>query len=128
MTVIAAEEVEMSSRKAPVTPDRPPSEAEHAMAANARSRVRQGTAEDKALREHESAMTGDSAEHQDLGQPGHPTAHTRHGKVEKAFRSSVAPEGRSISDARQDASAEERAVDEGMGEPPIRSRAPNARP
>ncbi len=107
MTVIAAEEVEMSPRNSPETPDRPASEAENAMAANARSRVRQGKAEDKALREHQRATTGDSAEERNA---------------------SVAPEGRSISDARQDASADERAVDEGMGEPRNPSGAPSARP
>jgi hypothetical protein len=111
--VIAAKEIEMSSREAPETeaPEtsgRPPSDAENAMAANARSRDRQGKAEDKALREHDAGMTGDRAKKQTLRQP--------------------APEARSISDARQDASADERAADEGMGEPRKPPRGPSARP
>jgi len=92
-------EVEMSPNDVPKTPRRPPSEAENAMAANARSRVRQGKAEDNARSEHQRGMTGDRA-----------------------------PEDRSISDTRQDASADERAVDEGMGEPRNPSGAPSARP
>ena len=121
-------EVEMSSNDIPETPRRPPSKAENAMAANARSRVRQGNAEDKARREHQRGMTGDRAEEQNPGQPGGPTARIRQGRVEKAFRSSVAREDRSISDARQDAAADERAVDEGMGEPRNPPGAPSRRP
>ena len=118
----------MSPDDIPETPRRPPSDAENAMAANARSRDEQGKAEDKALREHHVGMMGDGTEEQNLGQPGRPTARISQGEVEEAFGSSVAPEARSISDARQDASADERAADEGTGEQQNPPRGPNARP
>lgn len=51
----------------PETPKRPPSDAENAMAANARSRDRQGKAEDKARREHHADMIDDGAKARSLG-------------------------------------------------------------
>lgn len=115
----------MSSRKAAEGRARCPSDAENAMAANARSRDGQGKAEDHALREHHRGMVGAGSKEQKLRQPGKAAA-----RVDKdegdAARTSVAPETRSVSDARQDSSADERAVDEGMGEP--RSGGPAARP
>jgi hypothetical protein len=59
VAVIAALEVEMSPHDPPKTTRRPPSDAENAMAANARSRDRQGKAEDKARRDGHSGMKRD---------------------------------------------------------------------
>jgi hypothetical protein len=117
----------MSSRENPQSPSRTSSEAENAMAANARSRDRQGKAADHERRERHIGMMGDGTEEQDLGQPGDPAARISQSEVEEAFRPPVAPEDRSISEAREDSSADERAVDEGMGEPRNRSGGPSAR-
>jgi hypothetical protein len=118
----------MSPHDTPETPDRPPSDVENAMAANARSRDRQGKAEDKARRDRHVGMMGDGTEEQNLGQPGYPAARIGQSEVEAAFGSPVAPEARSISDTRQDSSDDDRAADEGMGEPRNPSRGPSARP
>jgi hypothetical protein len=72
-------------------------------------------------------MMGDGTEEQDLGQPGDPAARISQSEVEDAFRPPAAPEDRSIREAREDSSDDERAVDEGMGEPRNRSRGPSAR-
>jgi hypothetical protein len=48
MAVIAVKEAAMSSRETPETPIRKLSQVENAMSANARSRDRQGKAEDQA--------------------------------------------------------------------------------
>lgn len=121
------QEVELSSREGPETRARPPSRAESAMAANARSRDHQGKAEDKARREHHEGMARDVKERQGLGRRGERAARIGHGEGKEALRPSVGSERRSISDARQDASADERAVDEGMGEPRNPASAPSAR-
>jgi len=60
----------MSSDTIPTSPDRPPSNAEKAMSANARSRDRQGKAEDQARRQRHVEMIGDRPEEQNLGRPG----------------------------------------------------------
>ena len=111
----------------PETPNRPSSDAEHAMAANARSRDRQGKAEDKARHDRHVGMMGDGTEEQDLGQPGDPGARIGQNEVEAAFGASVASEARSINDARQDSSDDERATNEGMGEAhrPLRPISPS---
>ena len=90
----------MSFGNIPADPSRPPSNAEKAMSANARSRDGQGKAEDRALREHHIVMTNDAAERA-RGQPGGPAARSGHDKAEQAARSPVASEARSISDALQ---------------------------
>jgi hypothetical protein len=120
-------EVDLPSRDTPESGNRPTSAAEDAMEANARSRDRQGKAEDRARRQRRDGMTGEGAEEPDLGQPGDPTARIGQGEAELAFGSPVAPEVRSIGEARQDASADERAEDEGMGEPRTPRRPPHAR-
>jgi hypothetical protein len=113
-------EIDMSPREFPEGRNRPTSAAEDAMDANARSRDRQGKAEDHARRQRHVGMTGDGAQKQNLG-------HARIGQseVEPAFGARVTPETRSISEARQDASADERAADEGMGEPRVPTRPPH---
>jgi len=126
--VIAAEEVEVSPNDSPETPRRRPSDVEDAMAANARSRDHQGKAEDKARREHHRSMTGDDEGDQPRGQPGRSPGRTGRGEAGKAVRGSVPPEARSISDARQDSSDEDRAADEGMGEPRTPPRGSSSRP
>lgn len=97
------------------------------MAANARSRDRQGKAADHERRERHIGMLGHGTEEQDLDQARDPAARIGQSEVEEAFRPPVAPEDRSISEAREDSSADERAVDEGMGEPRNRSGGPSAR-
>ena len=74
----------MSSHDMPETPRRPPSDAENAMAANARSRDRQGKAEDKARREHHGGVTGDRKEKQNLGQRGEHAVRIGQGAVEES--------------------------------------------
>jgi hypothetical protein len=110
-------EVEMSSDNIPTSPNRSPSDAEKAMSANARSRDRQGKAEDHARRQRHVEMIGDRTEAQNRGQPGDPSARIGRDEVEQASRSAVGPEARSIRSARQDAAAGDPATGEGIGEP-----------
>jgi hypothetical protein len=63
----------MSYGNVPADSNRPPSNAEKAMSANARSRDRQGKAEDRASHERGVGMT-DRAKERVGGQPGDPTA------------------------------------------------------
>ena len=86
----AAKEFEMSSGAIPADPNRPRSNAEKAMSANARSRDRQGKAEDR-------------------------DRHDRHvGMMDSGAVERVPLEARSISRSRQDAEAGEQARDEGI--------------
>ena len=113
----------MSPHDSPDAPDRPHSDAENAMAANARSRDRQGKAEDKA-RHDRAGLMAEGAKPRKHGQLGTSAARIGQGEADGARGSSVSPEARSISDARQDARDDERAADEGMAE----SRRPWPRP
>ncbi len=99
----------MSSGNVPEDPKRSPSEVEKAMSANARSRDGQGKAKDRALREHHVTMADEAKERASRA--------VRHGQAAHPSRSPVTPEARSISDTLQDAEADRRADDEGMGKP-----------
>jgi hypothetical protein len=61
-----AEEIEMSFGIVPTDPNRPPSNTEKAMSANARSRDQQGKAADRARREFRLDISGNGAEEQNL--------------------------------------------------------------
>lgn len=69
-----AKEIEMSFGNIPTDPNRPPSHAEKAMSANARSRDQQGKAADRARHEFHLDMMGKGTEDQNLRQRVAPSA------------------------------------------------------
>jgi hypothetical protein len=104
-------EVEMSSTARPADPNRPQSDAERAMSANARSRDGQGKAEDRA-RANSNSRAIRPAKSPEPGLGG---------------VSSLRPqEARSAGVDRQDAEADERAEGEGMAKPKDNSGDPDS--
>jgi len=77
-----AKEIEVSFGNIPRNPNRPPSNTEKAMSANARSRDQQGKAADRAHRELRLDIRGNGTEEQNLRERGAPSAKLGPSKVE----------------------------------------------
>jgi hypothetical protein len=92
-------EIDMSTTEFPEGANRPPSAAEDAMEANARSRDRQGKAEDHARRQRHVGMMGGGPPERDFARPGDPAAQVDQSESGQDLSSPVAREPRSIGPA-----------------------------